>query len=95
MQTWVRFPDGWKVVAAHVSIIDESGSPEADGSNDMSLDDLPTRAPQARAPRPETMVRRVDRPSPLRDKVTRAEELRLQLGRRDRARRAAAGIGAR
>ncbi len=34
----------------------------------MSLDDLP-----------ETIVRRVDRPSPLRDKVTRAEELRLQL----------------
>ncbi len=25
MQTWVRFPDeGWKVVAAHVSMIDES-----------------------------------------------------------------------
>jgi Protein of unknown function (DUF3225) len=23
MQTWVRFPDGWKVVAAHVSNIDE------------------------------------------------------------------------
>ena len=23
MQTWMRFPDGWKVVAAHVSIIDE------------------------------------------------------------------------
>jgi hypothetical protein len=23
MQTWVRFPDGWFVVAAHVSIIDE------------------------------------------------------------------------
>jgi hypothetical protein len=22
-QTWVRFPDGWKVVAAHVSEIDE------------------------------------------------------------------------
>ena len=21
MQTWVRFPDGWKVVAAHVSIV--------------------------------------------------------------------------
>ena len=21
MQTWVRFPDGWKVVAAHVSLI--------------------------------------------------------------------------
>jgi len=26
MQTWVRFPEGWKIVAAHVSIIDESGS---------------------------------------------------------------------
>ena len=24
MQTWVRFPDGWRVVAAHVSAIDES-----------------------------------------------------------------------
>lgn len=26
MQTWVRFPDGWHVVAAHVSLIDESKS---------------------------------------------------------------------
>ena len=25
MQTWVRFPDGWHVVAAHVSVIDEKG----------------------------------------------------------------------
>ncbi len=23
MQTWVRFPRGWRVVAAHVSVIDE------------------------------------------------------------------------
>jgi AtzH-like len=23
MQTWVRFPQGWRVVAAHVSVIDE------------------------------------------------------------------------
>ena len=22
MQTWIRFPDGWRVVAAHVSLID-------------------------------------------------------------------------
>jgi 1-carboxybiuret hydrolase subunit AtzH-like protein len=22
MQTWVRFPEGWRVVAAHVSVID-------------------------------------------------------------------------
>jgi len=31
MQTWVRFPDGWKVVAAHVSVIDEANvwAPEA------------------------------------------------------------------
>jgi hypothetical protein len=26
MQTWVRFPEGWKIVAAHVSVIDEPGS---------------------------------------------------------------------
>ena len=23
MQTWVRFPYGWRIVAAHVSVIDE------------------------------------------------------------------------
>jgi hypothetical protein len=23
MQTWVRFPEGWRIVAAHVSMIDE------------------------------------------------------------------------
>ena len=44
----------------------------------MSLDDLPTRTPPSGA-EAEAPVRRVDRPSPLRDKVTRAEELRLQL----------------
>src|SRR5882757_1247439 len=26
MQTWVRFPDGWHVVAAHVSLIDEKSA---------------------------------------------------------------------
>jgi hypothetical protein len=25
MQTWIRLPEGWKVVAAHVSVIDEPG----------------------------------------------------------------------
>jgi hypothetical protein len=25
MQTWVRLPEGWRVVAAHVSMIDEPG----------------------------------------------------------------------
>ena len=44
----------------------------------MSLDDLPTRVPQP-GPESEPVVRRVDRAAPQRDKVTRAEELRLQL----------------
>jgi Protein of unknown function (DUF3225) len=26
MQTWIKFPEGWKIVAAHVSIIDEPKS---------------------------------------------------------------------
>ena len=25
MQTWVRMPEGWRIVAAHVSIIDDPG----------------------------------------------------------------------
>jgi ketosteroid isomerase-like protein len=25
MQTWVRFPEGWRIVAAHISIIDDPG----------------------------------------------------------------------
>jgi DNA-binding GntR family transcriptional regulator len=44
----------------------------------MSLDDLPIRSLQASA-ESEPVVRRVDRAAPQRDKVTRAEELRLQL----------------
>ena len=24
MQTWVRFPEGWRIVAAHVSVIDDT-----------------------------------------------------------------------
>ena len=27
MQTWVRFPQGWRIVAAHVSVIDEFAKP--------------------------------------------------------------------
>ena len=45
----------------------------------MSLDDLPTGAPQRPAREAEPAVRRVDRASSLPDKITRAEELRLQL----------------
>ena len=44
----------------------------------MRLDDLPTRTPPSVA-EPGPVVRRVDRPSPQRDKVTRAEELRRKL----------------
>ena len=32
MQTWVRFPEGWRIVAAHVSIIDEPKVLEVQGS---------------------------------------------------------------
>jgi hypothetical protein len=30
MQTWVRLPEGWKIVAAHVSIIADPEAPKAD-----------------------------------------------------------------
>ena len=43
----------------------------------MSLDDLPVGAPPRHER--ETVVRRVDRALPYRDKITRAEGLRLQL----------------
>ena len=43
----------------------------------MSLDDLPAGAPPRHEP--GTLVRRVDRAARLPDKITRAEELRLQL----------------
>jgi hypothetical protein len=33
MQTWIRFPEGWRIVAAHVSIIDE---PESSRKADQS-----------------------------------------------------------
>jgi DNA-binding GntR family transcriptional regulator len=45
----------------------------------MSLDDLPVGGPQRPSPEAETVVRRVDRAAPRQDKITRAEELRLQL----------------
>lgn len=28
MQTWVRFPEGWRIVAAHVSLIDQPAGAE-------------------------------------------------------------------
>ena len=45
----------------------------------MSLDDVPVSASQRLAAEADAPVRRVDRTMPLPDKVTRAEELRLQL----------------
>jgi DNA-binding GntR family transcriptional regulator len=45
----------------------------------MNLEDPPISAPQAPGQQPEARVRRVDRLSPNPDKITRAEELRLQL----------------
>jgi hypothetical protein len=31
MQTWIRFADGWRIVAAHVSMIDAEPSAEPAG----------------------------------------------------------------
>src|SRR2546423_14488159 len=45
----------------------------------MSLDDLPNGVSRPAASEAEPVVRRVDRASPYPDKITRAEELRLQL----------------
>ena len=45
----------------------------------MSLDDPPTKIPLAPVQEAKTVVRRVDRAAPYPDKITRAEELRLQL----------------
>src|SRR5665213_4016513 len=45
----------------------------------MSLGDLPTSASRRPGQQAEAVVRRVDRASSNSDKVTRAEELRLQL----------------
>ena len=36
MQTWVRFPEGWKIVAAHVSIIDQPESSKGESSKGES-----------------------------------------------------------
>jgi hypothetical protein len=30
MQTWVRFPEGWRIVAAHVSVVDEPSDQKTD-----------------------------------------------------------------
>jgi hypothetical protein len=35
MQTWVRFAEGWRIVAAHVSIIDEPKVLEVQGSGSV------------------------------------------------------------
>jgi DNA-binding GntR family transcriptional regulator len=45
----------------------------------MSLDGLPNEVPRRPAQEANTAVRRVDRAAPYPDKITRAEELRLQL----------------
>ena len=93
MQTWARFPEGWEDRRRAGQHHRRSGGARRGFQKSRSSDDLPTLTPLSGEA--ETPVRRVDRPSPLRDKVTRAEELRLQLADEIVARRAAAGIGAR
>ena len=33
MQTWVRFSEGWRIVAAHVSIVDDPDAPKVDSKS--------------------------------------------------------------
>src|ERR1700749_3004455 len=40
MQTWVRFPEGWRIVAAHVSVIDEPKRPKRFGFVDFLSSNL-------------------------------------------------------
>ena len=44
MQTWVRFPEGWRIVAAHVSMIEESkaSGTKASGTKTSGTKVLPT-----------------------------------------------------
>jgi len=41
MQTWVRFPEGWQIVAAHVSLIDK----RIRTTSDARVGDFPVRVP--------------------------------------------------
>ena len=73
MQTWARFPEGWRVVAAHVSLIDEPA--------DAAMTAEPRRSPGQDAIRRRLRtwsVASTGRVVTAR-KITRAEELRLQL----------------
>jgi AtzH-like len=38
MQTWVRCPQGWRIVAAHVSVIDEPKDSAEDSAKDSAKD---------------------------------------------------------
>ena len=93
MQTWVRFPEGWKIVAAHVSIIADPEAPKADFEVMSSRRSSHANAAIRRRAR--------DAGSPRRSAVAAARQgyargrTAAAAGRRDRARRAAAGIGAR
>ena len=66
------FPEGWRMVAAHVSLMRADRRTRVKA---MSLDDLPGSA----VPRPEPDGGPARRPRVLPDKITLAEELRLQL----------------
>lgn len=36
MQTWARFPEGWRVVAAHVSVINDPDTPKETSKADVT-----------------------------------------------------------
>ena len=93
MQTWVRFPEGWKIVAAHVSIIDEPGYQRW----------IKRHESRRSSDRRSATSRRRGRAggSPRRPRLALSGQDHARRGtapaarRRNRARRAAAGIGAR
>jgi len=97
MQTWVRFPErfGENRRRPMSAVIDQPKDNKTDqkmDQKDMSLDDLPTGIALRPAEEAKGAVSS-HRPAPASypDKITRAEELRLQLADENRARRPAAG----
>ena len=60
MQTWVRFEEGWRVVAAHVSLIEEPADRHRQRLRHMTV---VTRRPAPRAASPEMWYKRFQRPS--------------------------------
>jgi len=71
MQTWIRFPEGWRIVAAHVS---SSGRTQGCRSEDMRSRRSPGPVSRPAAPMPSRWSG-ASIALAANDKITRAEEL--------------------